>query len=195
MAEPVAGIRPDDPLSRPAVLAHAACRERSEHPRLLRPFEGAPVSAVRRQGHVRRCRGDRRGGGGVDGGRRLSAPSREVPEARGADTAWRAALRSAGHGQDAARPRGRGRGRRSVLLAGSLRVRRGDRRRRRVARARSLHAGEGGRPGDRVHRRARRDRPVTHGRRCRLQRRQRRTGADAEPDPDRDGRVRLVHLA
>ena len=45
---------------------------------------------------------------------------------------------------------------------------------------------------DRVHRRARRDRPLTHRGHRRLQRRQRRARADAEPDPDRDGRVRLV---
>ena len=49
-----------------------------------------------------------------------------------------------------------------VLLDGRLRVRRGDRRRRRLARARPLHAGEGGRAGDHLHRRARRDRPLAH---------------------------------
>ena len=47
-------------------------------------------------------------------------------------------------------------------------------------------------PGDRLHRRARRDRPLAHVGRRRLQRRQRRARADAEPDPHRDGRLRLV---
>ena len=61
-----------------------------------------------------------------------------------------------------------------------------------VARARPVRAGEGGRAGDRLHRRARRDRPLAHVGRRRLQRRQRRARADAEPDPDRDGRLRLV---
>ena len=48
---------------------------------------------------------------------------------------------------------------------GRLGVRRGDRRRRRLARARPLRPGEGGRAGDRLHRRARRDRPLAHLRR------------------------------
>ena len=46
-----------------------------------------------------------------------------------------AALGSAGHRQDAARPRGRRRGARGLLLDLRLRVHRGDRRRRRLARA------------------------------------------------------------
>ena len=48
MAEPAARLRADDPLSRPAVLAHAAGRERPERARLVRPLAGAPVPAVRR---------------------------------------------------------------------------------------------------------------------------------------------------
>ena len=63
---------------------------------------------------------------------------------------------------------------------------------RRVARARPLHEGEGGGAVDHLHRRARRDRPLAHVGRRRLQRRQRRARADAEPDPHRDGRLRLV---
>ena len=47
--------------------------------------------------------------------------------------------------------------------------------------------------GDRVHRRARRDRPLAYVRRRRIQRRQRRARADAEPDPHGDGRLRLLH--
>ena len=48
-------------------------------------------------------------------------------------------------------------------------------------------AGQGGRPGDHLHRRAGRDRPFP--RRRRLVRRPRRARTDAQPDPDRDGRV------
>ena len=74
-------------------------------------------------------------------------------------------------------------------------VRRGDRRCRRVARARPVRAGEGGGAGDHLHRRAGRDRPLADVRRRRLQRRQRRARADAEPDPHGDGRLRLRRRA
>ena len=95
-------------------------------------------------------------------GRRLPSPPGEVPQARRADPARRAARRPAGHRQDAARTRGRRRGGRAVLLDGGVRVRRGDRRRGRLARARSVRPGQGGGAGDRLHRRARRHRAVAH---------------------------------
>ena len=114
----------------------------------------------------------------------------EVPAARRADPARRAALRPPRHGQDAARPRGGGGGRRAVLLDQRLGVRRGDRRHRRLARARPLQAGQGGGAGDRLHRRARRDRPLALHRRL-VRRRQRRARADAQPDPHGDGRLRV----
>ena len=63
----------------------------------------------------------------------------------------------------------------------------------RLARARPLQAGQGGGAGDRLHRRAGRDRPLALGQRRRDQRRQRRARADAQPDPHRDGRVRGRH--
>ena len=81
---------------------------------------------------------------------------------------------------------------RSVLLDCGLRVRRGDRRRGRLARARPVRSGQGGCARNRLHRRARRDRAVANIRGRRIQRRQRRARADAEPDPHRDGRLRLV---
>ena len=74
-----------------------------------------------------------------------------------------AALRRARDGQDAARSRGRGRGARGVLLDLGLGVHRGDRRRRRLARARPVHQGQGGGTVDHLHRRARRDRPLAAG--------------------------------
>ena len=125
-------------------------------------------------------------------GRRLPSPPGQVPAPRRPDPARRPALGAPRDRQDAARAGGRRRGRRPVLLDGGLRVRGGDRRRRRRARARPVRAGQGERPGDRLHRRAGRDRPLADERDRRLQRRQRRARADAEPDPHRDGRLRLV---
>ena len=59
-----------------------------------------------------------------------------------------------------------------------------------VARPRPVRQGQGGRAGDHLHRRARRDRPLAPGVGG-DQRRQRRARADARPDPDRDGRLRV----
>ncbi len=61
-------------------------------------------------------------------------------QARRPDSARRAPLRAARNGEDAARPRGRRRGERPVLLDGGVRVRRGDRRSRSGARARPVQA-------------------------------------------------------
>ena len=124
----------------------------------------------------------------------LRHPEKYQP-ARRPDPARRAALRASRHGQDAARAGGRRRGGGAVLLDGRLRVRRGVRRRRRVACARPVQTGEGGRARDHLHRRARRDRPLADERGRGLQRRQRRARADAQPDPHRDGRLRLVDRA
>ena len=98
-----------------------------------------------------------------------------------------------GNGQDPAGPRGSGRGGCRVLFHVGLRVRGGDRRRGRLARAGSVQAGQGGRARDRLHRRAGRDRPLAFGQCRRDQRRARRTRADAQPDPYRDGRFRGGH--
>ena len=137
--------------------------------------------------HVRGRRGHRGGRAGARRGRRLPQEPRQVRRARRQDPARRAALGPARHRQDAARARGRGRGRRAVLLGQRERVRRDDRRRRRLARARPLRAGQGGTARDRLHRRARCDRP--RARRRREPRRPRRARADAQPDPHRDGRL------
>ena len=82
-----------------------------------------------------------------------------------------------------------GEARRAVLLRLGVGVHRGDRGRRRLARARPVQAGRGGGPGDHLHRRARRDRPRPRRQR-RRRRRPRRARADAQPDPHRDGRLR-----
>ena len=50
--------------------------------------------------------------------------------------------------------------------------------------------GQGGRPVDHLHRRARRHRAVAHGRQRVRRRGQRRARADAQPDPHGDGRLR-----
>ena len=88
----------------------------------------------------------------------------QVPEARRADPARRAPQRRAGNGEDAPRTRPRRRGRRPVLLDVGVRVRRDDRRRRRLARARPVCQGQGRRAFDRLRRRDRRDRPLTRQR-------------------------------
>ena len=102
----------------------------------------------------------------------------------------RAADRTARDGQDAAGAGARRRGAGAVLLDLGLGVRRVVRRRRGLAGARSVPAGQGGGAGDHLHRRARRDRPLARRRDRRVRRRSRRARADAQPDPDRDGRLR-----
>ena len=139
-------------------LAHAAVGQRRHV--LLRKLEGEEVRADDGAGHLRRRRRDRRGEGGADRGRRLPPRPGEVPQARRAHPARRPADRRAGHGQDAARARGRRRGGRPVLLHVRVRVRRDDRRRRRLPRPRPLRPGEGSRAVDHLHRRDRRDRPL-----------------------------------
>ena len=93
----------------------------------------------------------------------------------------------AGHRQDAARPRRRRRGRRAVLLDLGLRLRRDVRRRRRLARARPLRAGQAERPVHHLHGRDRRRRTPS---RRRPGRRSRRARADPQPAAGRDGRLR-----
>ena len=76
---------------------------------------------------------------------------------------------------------------RAVLLDLRLGLRRDVRRRRRLAGPRPVRAGQGERPGDRLHRRDRRRRPAP---RRRHGRRPRRARADAQPAARRDGRLR-----
>ncbi len=82
----------------------------------------------------------------------------EVPGARRADPDGGAAVRAAGHRQDAARARGRRRGGRAVLLDLRLGLRRDVRRRRRLARARPVRAGQAEQPVHHLHGRDRRRR-------------------------------------
>ena len=105
----------------------------------------------------------------------------------------RAAGRRARDGQDAAGQGRRRRGQRAVLQHGRQRVRRDDRRRGRQPRARPVQAGPRGGPGHHLHRRAGRDRPRARG--GHRLRRQTTSGADAQPDPDRDGRLQLAARA
>ena len=89
-----------------------------------------------------RGRGDR----GAGGGQGVPAAPVQVPGDGREDPARRPAVRTSRDGQDAARPRGRRRGRRAVLLDQRLGLRRDVRRRRRRARPRPLRAGEGRAP-------------------------------------------------
>ena len=186
-------LRPDDPAGRAVHLPDAT----GGRGRRGRRRGARPVRALAREargggdadGHVRRRRRHRGGRGAARRGRRLPAQPAEVPQARA--PASRAACCSRGRRAQARRcspARWRAR-RRAVLLGLGLGVHRGDRRRGRVARARPLQAGRGGRPGDHLHRRARRDRARARGGRRRAGR-PRRARADAQPDPHRDGRLR-----
>ena len=125
--------------------------------------------------------------------RRLPQEPEGIRSARRAHSEGRAAGGAAGHRQDPARPRRRGRGRRAVLLHQRLGIRRDVRRRRRGARARPLRAGAPEGAGHHLHRRARRARP--RARRLSGLRRPRREGADAEPAPVRARRLRHQRAA
>ena len=131
--------------------------------------------------------GRRRGGRGAPRDQGIPREPEEVPGARGADPDGRAALRPAGHRQDAARARGRRRGGRAVLLDLGLGLRRDVRRRRRLARARPVRAGQAEQPLHHLHGRDRRRRAPP---RRRPRRRSRRARADAQPAARRDGRLR-----
>ena len=139
------------------------------------------------QDHLpRRGRGGR-GGGGAPRDQGVPGEPEEVPGPRRAHPQGRAAVRAARHRQDAARPRGRRRGGRAVLLDLRLGLRRDVRRRRRLARARPVRAGQAELALHHLHGRDRRRRPPS---RRRTGRRPRRARADAQPAARRDGRLR-----
>ena len=194
-----------EPAAQPPRLAagHAAAL-RADRPPVHLPDEPGPGRrrprrhAVRQvqgqadhQGHaeddVRRRRRLRRGHRGARRDQGVPPGARQVPGRRRQDPQGRAAVRPARHRQDPARPRRRGRGGRAVLLDLRLRLRRDVRRRRRQPRPRPVRAGQGERPGHRLHRRDRRRRPPP---RRRHGRRPRRARADPQPAARRDGRLR-----
>ena len=113
--------------------------------------------------------------------------SGQVPAARRPRAQGRSADGSAGHGQDAAGPRGGRRGGRALLLDQRLGVHPDVRRRGRRAGPRPVQHGQGERPGHPLHRRDRRGGPPPRRRR---RRRTRRARANAQPNPQRDGRLR-----
>ncbi len=136
---------------------------------------------------LRRRRGRRRVEGRTRRDHRVPARPEEVHAPRRPHSEGRAAGRPAGHRQDAAGEGGGGRSGRPVLLDLGLRLRRDVRRRRRVARARPVPAGQEERTVHHLHRRDRRSRASP---RRRSRRRSRRARADAEPAARRDGRLR-----
>ena len=120
------------------------------------------------------------------GNRRVPAEPGQVPAAGGPRAQGNSADGSAGHGQDAAGP-GRGRrGGRALLFDQRLGVHPDVRRRGRRPRPRPVQHGQGTRPRHPVHRRDRRRGPPPRRRRGR---RTRRTRANAQPNPQRDGRL------
>ena len=145
---------------------------------------GKSLAALRAR-DVRRRRRAREHRRGARRGARVPCRPREV-RAHGRARADRLpARRPARHRQDAARPRARRRVQRGLHLRRGDGVQRGLRRRGRGARARPLRAGARRLAGDRLHRRARRDRRPAR----RPADRQQRARADAQPAADRARRV------
>ena len=128
---------------RPAVPDLHRLLDIPDEPGPRRRIEGHVVRQVARQAHVGRLAQDHlprrrrrgRGGGGAPRDQGVPREPEEVPGARCAHSQGRAALRAAGHRQDPARARRRGRGGRAVLLDLGLGLRRDVRRRGRLARA------------------------------------------------------------
>ena len=119
-----------------------------------RPGQGEGAGHRRRTaGHpVHRRRRLRRGEDGDQRGRRLSARPRPLPPGRGARPARRADGRAARHRQDPARPRGRRRGPRPLLVGVGLGFRGDVRRPGGGPGPGPVRAGPHPRAGDRVHR-------------------------------------------
>ena len=169
-------------------LLHAPDAERRQQGALVRQEQGEAVVELAEEGDVQGRRRRRRSEGRAPGNHRVPQGAAEIPEARRPHSEGRAADGLARHRQDAARARGRRRSQRAVLLDQRLRLRRDVRRRRRLARPRSVRAGQEERALHRLHRRDRRGRPPS---RRRPRRRPRRARADAQPAARRDGRLRI----
>ena len=108
--------------------------------------------------HLRRRGRGQRGQGGARGDHRVPQGPQEVPAPGREDSQGRAADGIPGYRQDPARPGGGRRGRSPLLLDLRLGLRGDVRRRRRVAGARPVRAGQEERPLHRLHRRDRRRR-------------------------------------
>ncbi len=150
---------------------------------------GEDLRRRRSEGAVRRRRWRRRGGKRAEGDRRVPQDPEEVHDARRPHSQGRAARRSAGNRQDAARARRRRRSGRAVLQLERFGVRRDVRRRRRRPHPRSVSAGRSQGAVHRLHRRARRARQDA---RAEPVRQPRGARADAQSAARRDGRLRLA---
>ena len=180
-------VVPDDPVHRRVDLLHAPDAGRRRQGALLRQGPRAADLREAQQGDVRRRGGGGRGQGGAPGDHRVPQGPAEVPEARREDPEGRPPGRPTGDGQDPPRQGDRRRGERPVLLDLGIRLRRDVRRRGRLARAGPVRAGEEARALHHLHGRDRRGRAPPRGG---ARRRPRRAGADAQPAPGRDGRLR-----
>ena len=146
--QPDPRLRPGDPADRPVrLLRPPRGRRRGDgRARRVRPLARRAASrAASRRSRSPTSPGIDEAKAELSRDRRLPEEPGALPEARRPDPQGRAALRPPGHRQDAAGARGGGGGGRAVLLHLGVGVRRGDRRHRRVARARPLQAGQGGR--------------------------------------------------
>ena len=169
-------------------LLHAPGAERRQQGAVVRQEQGEAVVVRAEEGDVPRRRRRGRSEERAAGDHRVPEGTAEIPEARRPHSQGRAADGPAGNRQDPAGARRRRRSERAVLLDQRLRLRRDVRRRRRVARARPVRAGQEERALHHLHRRDRRGRPSS---RRRPRRRSRRARADAEPAAGRDGRLRI----
>ncbi len=154
------------PLQLPAVPVHprphhlhaapdAAGREPGVR---LRQVQGEAARGRHAEDHLRRRRRVRRGQAGARGDHRFPQGPAEVPAPGWPAAEGCAARRAARNGQDAPRQSRGGRGGTAVLLDVGIRFRGDVRRRRRLAGARSVRAGQGARAVHHLHRRNRRRR-------------------------------------
>ena len=134
-------------------LLHAPGAERRQQGAVVRQEQGEAVVVRAEEGDVPRRRRRGRSEERAAGDHRVPQGTAEVPEARRPHSEGRAADGPAGNRQDLAGARGRRRSERAVLLDQRLRLRRDVRRRRRVARARPVRAGQEERALHHLHRR------------------------------------------
>ena len=123
-------------------LLHAPDAERRQQGAVVRQEQGEALVELAEEGDLQGRRRRGRGQGRAPGDHRVPEGTAEVPEARRPHSEGRALDGPPGHRQDAAGPRRGRRSQRAVLLDQRLGLRRDVRRRRRLARARPVRAGQ-----------------------------------------------------
>ncbi|CAA9242027.1 MAG: Cell division protein FtsH, partial [uncultured Acetobacteraceae bacterium] len=188
---PAVPVPADPALRRRLVLPWPPPRGRPGRLNADRQEQGQGLRRVRHRRDVQGRRRRGRGQGRVARDRGLPARARALRPPRRPDAERRAAGGAAGHGQDTARQGGRGRGEGGLLLHLRRRIRGDVRGRRRGPGARPVRAGTGQGAGHHLHRRVGRAGPRPWRGRP-LRRRAFGSGADVEPAPGGDGRLRFA---